>query len=158
MATDASMDQPSPPPADANNLNDALRLIDERLGEIEHEIMRVASPSGARFYYCSKHDADTPVEITLTPLDGLRIRHRGVGEWSSIQGDSTQLRLLLARESPRLCAMASLFYADLADLAKRGAQTHLRVMDAAVQMLTRPPLHDARGEHKGIPGMVLPGE
>lgn len=115
------------------------------LAEIEREIMLVAKPSFARFYYCSKHDSESPIEVNLTPASGLIIRHRGVGEWSSLQGASTQLRLLLAWESPRLCAMVEQFYADLADLAKRGAQTHLRVMDGAVQRLGRPPQKDDRG-------------
>lgn len=116
MATDARMDQPISPAA----FSEAMAVIRAKIMEVESALTARAQKTGSSFLYRSKHDAETSIEVLVTPRNLIASHNGGsvcVREQEVIgDGTTTQLLLALAKEAPRLCAQAAEFYDQIATL------------------------------------------
>lgn len=136
MATDASMDQPAPPPTFPEEAMDAITA---KLREVEAALVARARQFGTGFYCASP---DPPLEVLLDHRRGILIGCRGEASLIEIGQAKPQFRLMLADAMPHFCAKAAEFYDRLATLR---ADDFAVVLDRSIARLAMPPGGDMRG-------------
>lgn len=139
MATDASMDQPTPP---SPFPEEAMDAITAKLREVEAALVARARQFGTGFYCASPGDSTSPLEVLLDHRCGIRIGCRGEASMIEIEQAPTQFRLMLADAMPHFCAKAAEFYDRLATLR---ADNIAAALDRSIARLAMPSGGDARG-------------